>query len=486
MRFKQSVSDFPMTVTLGKEAPSWELSRRDSNSRLRFVPLDNEGYTLRGDRRRLVYKGRLRSHRISILGDSAFEYDCILEREPESNVVTLLLEGAENYDFFRQPDFVSNPFLKGSYAVYKKETLIGEGTGKLCHIHRPLIIDTRGRRCWGDLAIAGNELKITIPEKWLGKATYPVIVDPTIGTTTLGSQLDTKSFQKRLLLTKYSVPEKVTGVCTAYVYIAYPELYGNIAAALYSDNNDLPYLRKSKNEQVLSLVPWANDPPYWASLSFEVNGTLSKNSFCWFGVNVIAFMTRYDFMDGITHEIPVASYNVNPAEIKPAMDIYYKHNKRYSWYFSFESSPAGEDYFCILTGNIKLSDTKKQTVEYKRKELDIVQSIEKFIPSFFFRHLITEIGAFIDKAGQCKEFIRRLAGEVNGITVIEKNAIYHRREQDLLQAKGTVFRGLLLFIKIKTQAFVRDYLLRRFLIARDEIVLKSRISREITFDSKIK
>ena len=81
-----------------------------------------------------------------------------------------------------------DPFLKGSYAVYSKDTLLGEGTGKLCHIHRPEIIDARGRRCWGDLSIVENCLCISIPENWLSEATYPVIVDPTVGTTTVGSQ----------------------------------------------------------------------------------------------------------------------------------------------------------------------------------------------------------------------------------------------------------------------------------------------------------
>ena len=149
MRFGQSANDFPLMVELGNKAPSWGLSRWGGNSGLRFIPLDDEGFTLRGDKRRVVYKGRRRSHRFTILGDGAFEYDCILEREPESNVILLFMEGAENFDFLCQPDFVRDPFLKGSYAVYKRETLLGEGTGKLCHIHRPEIIDARGRRCWG-------------------------------------------------------------------------------------------------------------------------------------------------------------------------------------------------------------------------------------------------------------------------------------------------------------------------------------------------
>jgi hypothetical protein len=83
MRFLQSAGDFPCTVTIGDKAPAWGLSRRAGQG-LRFLPPDDEGFTLRGDKQRLVYKGRRRSHRFTILGDTAFEYDCILEREPES------------------------------------------------------------------------------------------------------------------------------------------------------------------------------------------------------------------------------------------------------------------------------------------------------------------------------------------------------------------------------------------------------------------
>ena len=98
--FNQSRNDFPLMVSLGEKVPAWGLSRWAGQG-LRFVPPDDEGFTLRGDKRRLVYKGRRRSHRFTILGDTAFEYDCILEREPGSNVITLLMEGAENFDFFR-------------------------------------------------------------------------------------------------------------------------------------------------------------------------------------------------------------------------------------------------------------------------------------------------------------------------------------------------------------------------------------------------
>jgi hypothetical protein len=261
--FLQSPADFPLTVSLGDKAPSWGLSRWGGGG-LRFVPPDDEGFSLLGDKRRLVYKGRRRSHRFKILGNSAFEYDCILEREPESNAVPLRMEGAETFDFFRQPDFLENPLLAGSCAVYKKETLAGEGTGKLCHIHRPEIIDALGRRCWGELSLSGEELRITIPEKWLSGAAYPVVVDPTIGTATVGSQIKIANTKWdydnyvwledcQMGLNKFTDGEGGGGLCTAYVYAFYDTTAGqedvyHITPALYSDENNTPHERKSRDE----------------------------------------------------------------------------------------------------------------------------------------------------------------------------------------------------------------------------------------------
>jgi hypothetical protein len=59
VHFVQSVADFPLTVSLGRKSPEWGL-KRWASSGLRFVPPDDEGFSLRGDNRRLVYKGRRR------------------------------------------------------------------------------------------------------------------------------------------------------------------------------------------------------------------------------------------------------------------------------------------------------------------------------------------------------------------------------------------------------------------------------------------
>ena len=45
--FRQSLHDFPCLVELGKK-PSWGIKRWNGNSGLRFVPSDDEGFSLRG------------------------------------------------------------------------------------------------------------------------------------------------------------------------------------------------------------------------------------------------------------------------------------------------------------------------------------------------------------------------------------------------------------------------------------------------------
>jgi hypothetical protein len=50
--FRQSLGDFPCPVALGKYTPAFGLHRYKQG--LRFVPPDDEGFSLRGDSRRVL------------------------------------------------------------------------------------------------------------------------------------------------------------------------------------------------------------------------------------------------------------------------------------------------------------------------------------------------------------------------------------------------------------------------------------------------
>jgi hypothetical protein len=128
------------------------------------------------------------------------EFDITFNSQPPSNVISFTVDST-NLDFFYQapltPDEIAQGSTQpvsvaGSYAVYhssKSNNQMGGNqyfTGKLCHIYAPLITDNSGNTVYGQLNILNGIMTITIPQDFLDNATYPIVVDPTFGYTTIG------------------------------------------------------------------------------------------------------------------------------------------------------------------------------------------------------------------------------------------------------------------------------------------------------------
>ena len=149
--------------------------------------------------------------RVEIITQSGgVKYNWVLSAYPGVNVFTmpLVIEGAT---YYYQPPLDAKAYPKGwtanathvyddkgvlreyrpvdvvgSYAVYGLRKDNEYGTGKICHIYRPLIIAADGKTTWGTMLIEGGALSVTVDDAWLKKAKYPVTVDPTFGTTGVG------------------------------------------------------------------------------------------------------------------------------------------------------------------------------------------------------------------------------------------------------------------------------------------------------------
>ena len=133
--------------------------------------------------------------------DGGFEIEIILDEIPATNVFEFTIEGAEDLDFFYQPALTDEESAEGavrpenvigSYAVYHKTKAnhrVGDtnyATGKAYHIYRPKAFAADGAEVWAELSYSDGVLAVTVPQEWLEKAAYPVVVDPTIGSTTIG------------------------------------------------------------------------------------------------------------------------------------------------------------------------------------------------------------------------------------------------------------------------------------------------------------
>lgn len=136
--------------------------------------------------------------------DGGLEFEWVLPQKPAFNVLTATIQ-AKELDFFYQPALTQKEIdegasrpenVVGSYAVYHK-TKGGMNradgmeykTGKAFHIYRPKVTDKKGEEAWAELNIdeQAGVLSVTVPQEFLDKAVYPVIVDPTFGYTSSGA-----------------------------------------------------------------------------------------------------------------------------------------------------------------------------------------------------------------------------------------------------------------------------------------------------------
>jgi hypothetical protein len=138
---------------------------------------------------------------------------------------------------------------------------------------------------------------------------------------------------------------------------------------------------------------------------------------------------------------------------------------------------------CVET--IKAETETKRSQGFYYKAQDGVKGGDTFSFPVSFMRIMPETAAIKETTGHWGAYIRGLLVEAASITETRHGGEYYRKQADWVQAEGTVFRGLLIFVRLLTTSLVRDFILRRFLKSNEEIVLKSYVCREITLDSSI-
>jgi hypothetical protein len=90
-----------------------------------------------------------------------------------------------------------------------------------------------------------------------------------------------------------------------------------------------------------------------------------------------------------------------------------------------------------------------------------------------------------DQTGHLGDYLRGLYSEAGSMAETKHKGEYHRLHQDTVTAEALSLRHLIIFIRLVTVGFIRDYLIPRFLRSKEEVVLKSAVTREIELDSRI-
>jgi hypothetical protein len=120
-----------------------------------------------------------------------------------------------------------------------------------------------------------------------------------------------------------------------------------------------------------------------------------------------------------------------------------------------------------------------------RKVHDGLGSLDRQSFSVLFTRSVSDTSTPSDKMRHWGSFIRGLLSVAGSGAETSHGAEYYRFQTDTVQARGAVFRGLVLFVRIVTKVFIRDFILGRFLKAREVLQLKSAVCREIVVDSRI-
>ena len=141
------------------------------------------------------------THKFYMTLEGELEYEIILPAIPASNKFTFNLSFPDGLNFYYQPELtqwetdrgcIRPDNVIGSYAIYWNKKNNQYQTGKFCHIYRPHVTDAIGNSIWGKLFIdpITKVMAITVDPVWLDKATYPVVIDPTIGYASIGGTQD--------------------------------------------------------------------------------------------------------------------------------------------------------------------------------------------------------------------------------------------------------------------------------------------------------
>jgi hypothetical protein len=279
---------------------------------------------------------------------------------------------------------------------------------------------------------------------------------------------------------------------------------------LYTNENEKPYKKKSRNERDVFVAVGGGNSAGWRNNTFNLDGNISAGDYIWFGIYAGWFTTRFDY-GGICYKgwFDWDLYPDYEGEPPPYMNISTLGTFctiRWSMYFNY-TAITSQNFVRTLTQGVGLSDNKLLSADYKRsttqtakvnsnlskyetfyrKLQEAVKCKSNVSSSVLFTRIMQETAKVKDTLNQWCAFFRGLidTADIKTESEAKQGYIFTVKLIETVKVTGFVFRGLLLFVSIASGVFIRDYLLGRFLKARSELVLKSQVTCEITLESKI-
>lgn len=269
-------------------------------------------------------------HNIYDLENGDLEWEIIFPERPPSHIYQIpvdmknLIACYQDEDVLRADGVDCAENVYGSYALYHPSKHGGKyGCGKAGHIYRPELIDANGQRAWCDIKFAGSNLKITMPTDFLNSATYPIILDPTIGYEVLGASNVTAG--DRVSYLPITMPE--TGTLTIMHSGTASYEAPTVYHAIYTDNgSSLPGTLIEQETTGYTAADWPNGG--WHQVNMGGTTTLTNGVTYWLAIvadsaTEAGFRVRGDYAGGPAVSAQQASSTTFPATASAAAAYYY-------------------------------------------------------------------------------------------------------------------------------------------------------------------
>jgi hypothetical protein len=213
-----------------------------------------------------------------------------------------------------------------------------------------------------------------------------------------------------------------------------------------------------------------NFTPRWLQSNITTYGTIAANTDVWFGFWGEHGETRFDYGTPLFQTFDVS---VQPEYMK-------NYNSLYEMFSDYEFTDISNCNDLYYGGQY----SHREPNVYPGVRYDLKASMYLGIPAAYTRTM-TQGVKLADSRKLAAAYVRKHTAAVKGVDVLGRVVDTMRRLADTAGVEGIPLRSLGVFIKLVTVGFVRDFILRRFLKSNEELVLKSKVCREIILDSKI-
>ena len=247
--------------------------------------------------------------------------------------------------------------IVGSYAVYGLHEGNQYASGKVFHIYRPLIVDNNGATTWGILGInllnaTNGILAIATNQTWLNSASYPLVIDPTFGYTSIGGSVVNR-YGDEVIVGKFSCTEVGTATMVS-VYMAAASGTTEAKGLIYVFSGGALLCASAEVSGITTTASWVN---------FTVTGSLTATAYY---IGVMAddnFNVYRDNVWDVTQSIAKNATSTYPTPPNPATftSIY---NEKLSVFVTYTTGGGPTAYTVDLTKTFTVGLTKAEQMAF--------------------------------------------------------------------------------------------------------------------------